>query len=254
MRCSFVIGAIWLALGSGAVALAPAADLALAPEAGVSPHPVSKRLSSHSVLKDLIAPSAAAYLTRADMLEAQLDRQPLTAPVPPPDVPTQLPQDAMAEGDDQAALNKGQAPSTLEPREAAALEANETEVEPAPNPHESCPPQGSARKFSMSPGTGGWHSIGKAHHYADCASAAASMGYKNVAWSTGSSCKGRCYGFASDVPEIAEHSCGDGQAISLAASSTADLYSRTLSEHDRFSECWLFGPTCEESSAESSGG
>jgi hypothetical protein len=333
MQWSLAIRAIWLALGNGAAALAPGAMLELSPEAAVSPQPVSRRQHSHSVLKDLIAPSAAAQLTRGDVLEAQfshsvlkdpiapstaaqltrgdvletqLDPQSSAAPVPPPEVPTQPSQsqplqlgageeqlrgwgddeagddfcagkaiydgpaegwedcramcrspckfwsygqdsvqhrckltiecvdvsvgaysgradDAMGEGDDQAALGKGQASPTPEPQEAAPPEANEKEVLPAQDSlRQTCSPQGSARKFAVSPEAGGWQNIGVAHHYADCASAVASMGYKSLVWNIGSRSRGRCYGFASDVPEIFERSCEDAN-------------------------CWLFGPACGES-------
>lgn len=335
MRCSLATGAVWLALtladrrvdlrgavwrGGGVAALAPAAGLELGPEADLGPRPVSQRQHSHSVLRDLVAPSAAAQLARGDALEAQLDPQSLAAPSPPPEEPvrpaqsqplppsggeaqSQPPELGAGEeqlrgwGDDErggdlcagravydgpargwedcramcrppcrfwsygrdaghrrcrlttecgqrerdvgrddvrgaysgvredagegGGASAARAASTPEPPEAAAPGADEREVQPAPDSRQTCSPQGSARKFAVSPEIGGWHNIGTAHHYADCASAAASLGYKNLVWNIGSESKGRCYGFAGDAPEISERSCGD-------------------------SYCWLFGPACGE--------
>ncbi|CAK0857268.1 unnamed protein product [Prorocentrum cordatum] len=301
MRCSPATGAIWLALGRGASALA------LAPEAGASPQPVSQREHSLSVLRDLVAPSAAALLPGRHAFEAQLDQdlKSLAAPVPPPELPTQptqtqppqpgageehlvewgdygpaddfcagrpiydgparswddcrdkcrtpckfwsyepgsvhhrckltikcvdvvagafsgVGQDAAEEVEDQAALDRVRASSTPEPKEAVAPEANETEVQPAPEAsRHACSPQGSARKFTSSAESGGWYGIGIAHHYADCANAAASMGYRNIVWNIGPRFRGRCYAFVEDVPEIAERSCEDN-------------------------DCWLFGAACGE--------
>jgi len=331
------------------MALASAVGLEL--EAGVSPWPLPWRHHSHAVLRDLVAPSAAAQLARGGALEAQLDPHSLQAPSPPPEVPTRplqsqppqlggeeaqsqplelggeeaqsqppelvagdddevlgagswvlgaeeqlrgwggderggdlcsgrsiydgpargwedcramcrapckfwsygrgtmhhrcrlttecgqlevdddevagaysgTAQDAWVQGDsDPAALDKGRASSTLEPQEAAAPEATENEVQPAPDSRQTCSPQGSASKFAVSPEIGVWHNIGIAHHYADCATAAASLGYKNLVWNIGSKSKGLCYGFGGEAPEISERSCGD-------------------------TYCWLFGPACGES-------
>lgn len=410
MRWSLATGAVQLALRSGAVALAPLADLELAPEAGVSPQPASWRQHSRSVLKELVAPSAAAWLDgtddtddtddTADAAVASRRGTPpslhdagprileMAVPAPPPEVPTQPPQfppprldyedevgamgdteqqrwvmgdaeqlrgwgqagdgdeldeedvvgaytdgkrggdfcngrpiydgpaiswedcrnkcrppckfwsfgresvqprcklaiecsqrerdsgrvnasaymetEAFAGVDDQDASEKMQASSTPEPREEAAPEVNETELAPelnetelqrAPNSRRTCSPAGSARRFAVSPDLGGWHDIGTAHHYADCASAAASMGYGSIAWHTGSISKGRCYGFASDVPEITERSCVE-MPVKLA-SPTHAFFSTALSgdgrdSFDRFADCWLFGPTsCDEFSGSS---
>jgi len=334
MRCSLAMGAIWLAMasalrqppngrGSEPMALASAVGLEL--EAGVSSWPLSWRQHSHAVLRDLVAPSAAAQLARGGALEAQLDPQSLEAPSPPSEVPTRplqsqppqlvagddddvlgawswvseehlrgwgdderggdlcagrsiydgpargwedcramcrapckfwsygrgtmhhrcrlttecgqlevdddevagaysgTAQDAWVQGDsDPAALEKRRASSTLEPQEAAAPEAIENEVQPAPDSRQTCSPQGSASKFAVSPEIGVWHNIGIAHHYADCATAAASLGYKNLVWNIGSKSKGLCYGFGGEAPEISERSCED-------------------------TYCWLFGPACGES-------
>jgi hypothetical protein len=354
MRWWLVTGAVQLALVGGAAALSPAAGLELAPEAGVSPQPASWRQHSHSVLKDLVAPSAAAWLDDTDDERPRPHR--MAAPAPPPEVPTQPPQsrplrldgseevgtamvgdteqlrgwghagdadeDADIAGayngdypggdfcngrpiydgpatswedcrakcrppckfwsfgresvqprcklaiqcgqreqdsgrvnvsvyadvfaDSQAASDTVRASSTAEPREEAAPEVNETELQRAPNSRQTCSPQGSAKKFAISPEFGGRHDIGVAHHYADCASAASSMGYGSIAWNTGSKSSGRCYAFASDVPEIAERSCEDAPPVHLNALGV-DIYSTALSSEwhlgGRFSDCWLFGPT-----------
>jgi len=120
------------------------------------------------------------------------------------------------EASSQAAWDKGATPLDPEPQQAsaprAAVEANQT----------ACSPQGSARKFAVSPQSG-WHNLGKARSFASCANITLSMGYKNLVWNVGSIAKGRCYGFSSDMPDVLESNCEE-------------------------TYCWLFGtasPACQ---------
>jgi hypothetical protein len=121
------------------------------------------------------------------------------------------------EASSQAAWDKGATPLDPEPQQAsaprAAVEANQT----------ACSPQGSARKFAVSPQSG-WHNLGKARSFASCANISLSTGYKNLVWNVGSVAKGRCYGFSSDMPDVLEANCEEAY-------------------------CWLFGtasPACQD--------
>ncbi|CAK0829292.1 unnamed protein product, partial [Prorocentrum cordatum] len=113
--------------------------------------------------------------------------------------------------------------------DGAAEEAAEPEAEPdpelqsPPGARQGClSPQGTARKFAASPQSG-WHNLGRVDSYINCSHTAGSKGYQNLVYNIGSVAKGRCYGFASDVPEVHQHGCEDAY-------------------------CWLFGPACEPAS------
>mmetsp|Transcript_19906 Transcript_19906/g.53197 ORF Transcript_19906/g.53197 Transcript_19906/m.53197 type:complete len:532 (+) Transcript_19906:87-1682(+) len=110
-------------------------------------------------------------------------------------------------------------PLDSEPQEEAVQEIVQQVAAPEAD-QTACSPRGSARKFVASPQSG-WHNLGRARSYASCANASQSSGYKNLVWNAGSSARGRCYGFASDVPEALERSCED-------------------------TYCWLFGLACQD--------
>jgi len=126
----------------------------------------------------------------------------------------------------QAAWDNGETPLDPEPQEAAPEPQEAATPRAAPVADQmTCSPQGSARKFAVSPQSG-WHNLGKARSYASCANTSLSMGYGNVVWNVGSSAKGRCYGFSSDMPDVLERNCEE-------------------------TYCWLFGtasPACKDQS------
>ncbi|CAK0790471.1 unnamed protein product [Prorocentrum cordatum] len=126
----------------------------------------------------------------------------------------------------QAAWDNGETPLDPEPQEAAPQPQEAATPRAAPVADQmTCSPQGSARKFAVSPQSG-WHNLGKARSYASCANTSLSMGYGNVVWNAGSSAKGRCYGFSSDMPDVLERNCEE-------------------------TYCWLFGtasPACKDQS------
>ncbi|CAK0886717.1 unnamed protein product [Prorocentrum cordatum] len=140
-------------------------------------------------------------------------------------------------------------PLDSEPQEEAVQEIVQQVAAPEAD-QTACSPRGSARKFVASPQSG-WHNLGRARSYAsskgcpvETAAAGgprATIAAKLKTWTVGpvasslfdyanwhitkhvlvKARRGRCYGFASDVPEALERSCED-------------------------TYCWLFGLACQD--------